>query len=103
MKWLRKRKINGDEVVDYVPRNLLTVRTDSSKSVEVYSIKKVTPEDSGTYKCEITETSGKRTTKARVLRNSHSDIQQKEAPSEAVSEDTFPTAEVYIACCVGFA
>jgi hypothetical protein len=67
MKWLRKRKINGDEVVDYVPRNLLTVRTDSSKSVEVYSIKKVTPEDSGTYKCEITETSGKRTTKARVL------------------------------------
>ena len=35
--------------------------------------------------------------------DSHSDIQQKEAPSEAVSEDTFSTSEVYIACCVGFA
>ena len=35
--------------------------------------------------------------------DSHSDIQQKEAPSEAVSEDIFPTSEVYIACCVGFA
>jgi hypothetical protein len=33
----------------------------------------------------------------------HSDIQQKEVPSETASEDSFPTAEVYFACCVCFA
>ena len=67
MKWLRLRVINGTRNEDYIPINLLTVRTDSSKSVEVYSIKKVTLEDSGTYRCEITEKSGKRETQARVL------------------------------------
>ena len=67
MKWLRLRVINGTRNEDYIPRNLLTVRTDTSKSVEVYSIKKVTLEDSGTYRCEITEKSGKRETQARVL------------------------------------
>ena len=67
MKWLRLRVINGTRNEDYIPRNLVTVRTTANERVEVYSIKKVTPEDSGTYRCEITEKSGKRTTEPRVL------------------------------------
>jgi site-specific recombinase XerD len=67
MKWLRLHFINGIGNEDYIPRNLVTVRTTADESVEVYSIKKVTPEDLGVYRCEITEKSGKRTTQARVL------------------------------------
>ena len=67
MRWIRQRKINGSVVVDYIPRSLVTVQTDSRKSVEVYSIEKVTLEDSGTYKCEVTENGNLRSTRLRLL------------------------------------
>ncbi len=68
MKWFRRRDINGTNVDDYIPRYLLTVRTDSSKSVEKYFIKKASVQDSGTYKCEVIEKNGNpRSTQARVL------------------------------------
>ncbi len=67
MKWFRRRHKNGTTVDDYIPRHLLTVRTDSSKSVEVYFIKKVSLQDSGTYRCYITEKKGERWTAVKVL------------------------------------
>ena len=67
MKWMRQRKTSAIVINDYIPRNLITVLTDHTKSVEVYSIKKVTANDSGTYKCHVTEKGLLRSTYPRVL------------------------------------
>ena len=67
IEWVRRRKIGSKEISDYIPRNLITVQTDDIKSVEVYSIKKVTVNDSGAYKCQVTEKGNLRSTKTRNL------------------------------------
>ncbi|XP_046854228.1 fibroblast growth factor receptor 1-like [Xenia sp. Carnegie-2017] len=53
IKWLRRRRLNGTEVEDYVPENLITVRTTPQKSVEVYHIPRVSINDTGVYRCEV--------------------------------------------------
>ena len=67
MLWVRRRRINGTSINDHLPRNLITVLTNSQKSVELYSIKKVTPKDSGAYKCDVNVNGKLQSTKARVL------------------------------------
>ena len=67
IKWVRRRKTSAIVINDYIPRNLITVLTDVTKSIEVYSIKKVTLHDSGTYKCHVTEKGRLRFTNAVVL------------------------------------
>ena len=67
MKWFRTRYINGSSLRETLPRNSITVLTNRIKSIEVYSMKKVTVEDSGVYRCEVTERGKKRVTHARVL------------------------------------
>lgn len=52
---------------EYLPRNVITVLSNDRKSVELYSMKNVTLEDSGVYTCEVIERGTKRSTKARVL------------------------------------
>ncbi|XP_046851912.1 hemicentin-1-like [Xenia sp. Carnegie-2017] len=53
IKWYRRRRLNGTEVEDYVPENLITVRTTPQKSVEVYHIPRVSINDAGVYRCEV--------------------------------------------------
>ncbi|XP_046851897.1 uncharacterized protein LOC124445236 [Xenia sp. Carnegie-2017] len=53
IKWYRRRRLNGTEVEDYVPENLITVRTTPQKSVEVYHIPRVSINDTGVYRCEV--------------------------------------------------
>ena len=67
MKWFRKRHVNGSNVHEYLPRNVITVLSNERKSVELYSMKNATLEDSGVYGCEVIERGTKRTTEARIL------------------------------------
>ena len=67
MSWQRRRRINGTEVNDLIPSNLIKVLSHPKKSVEVYSIKKVTSKDSGTYRCAVMENGGQRETSVAVL------------------------------------
>ena len=67
MIWQRRRTINGTEVNDLIPPNLIKVLSHTSKSVEVYSIKKVTSKDSGTYRCAVMENGRRRETSVAVL------------------------------------
>ncbi|XP_046853107.1 uncharacterized protein LOC124446303 [Xenia sp. Carnegie-2017] len=53
IKWSRRRRLNGTEVEDYVPENLITVRTTPQKSVEVYRIPRVSINDAGVYRCKV--------------------------------------------------
>ena len=68
IEWVRRREIGSKEISVNIPRNLITVQTDDIKSVEVYSIKKVTVNDSGAYKCQVTEKGDRRSTKIAVLK-----------------------------------
>ena len=67
MSWQRRRTINGTEVKDLIPSNLIKVLYYPTKSVEIYSIKKVTSKDSGTYKCAVMENGRRRETSVAVL------------------------------------
>ena len=67
MVWQRRREINGTTKVDLVPSNLIKVLTNSRRSVEVYSIAKVSPNDSGTYRCGVKENGHQRETSVAVL------------------------------------
>ncbi|XP_046853099.1 uncharacterized protein LOC124446301 isoform X2 [Xenia sp. Carnegie-2017] len=53
IKWYRRRRLNGTEVGDYVPENLITIRTTLQKSFEVYCIPRVSINDAGVYRCEV--------------------------------------------------
>ena len=68
MNWFYKISVNENVTVEgYLPRNRITVLTNSKKSIEEYSIESVRTNDTGTYRCELTERGKKRTSEVRVL------------------------------------
>ena len=68
MNWFYKILVNENVTVeDYLPRNRITVLTNSEESIEEYSIKSVRTNDTGAYRCELQERGGKRTSEVRVL------------------------------------